>query len=348
MIAAAMASSSYRLPLVFWSGAGQDDQHEGGDAAAQAGEQVKVEPLAAYVDAGEPGRFRVAADGDRTAAERGPVEDQPADDGDRGEDQDQGRDAQDVRVGQAQVEDGLDGDDLGLAVGDLQGEPAGRGEHGERRDEGDHTPVGDEDPVDEPGGESDDHGREQDAREAEVLGGERRRPDGGEGHHRADRQVDAAADDDQGHADGDDSDDGGLRQDQLEVPGVQERVGFGETADGHQHGEYAEQGQVADIGAQTECAQTAGGRGWRGGAGRGPLLRPLVLRRRCGLCHDVGLPSMTRSSTRCSSSSWAAAVCTTRPSRSTSTRSARPSTSGTSLETSSTARPSSASRRITA
>ena len=78
------------------------------------------------------------------------------------------------------------------------------------------------------------------------------------------------------------------------------------------------------------------------------LRRPAVLRHGAGCVMTVGLPSITRSSTRCSSSSRAGAVCTTRPSRSTSTRSARPSTSGTSLETSSTARPSSASRRITA
>ena len=71
----------------------------------------RVEPLAAYVDAGEPGRLRVASDGDRAASERGPVQDEPADDGDRGEDEDQRRDAEDVGVGQAQVEDGLDGDD---------------------------------------------------------------------------------------------------------------------------------------------------------------------------------------------------------------------------------------------
>ena len=76
----------------------------------------------------------------------------------------------------------------------------------------------------------------------------------------------------------------------------------------------------------------------------GPVRRPQMP----AASWHVGLPSITRSSTRCSSSSRAGAVWTTRPSRSTSTRSARPSTSGTSLETSRTARPSSARRRITA
>ena len=261
----------------------------------------------------------------------------------------QGRYAEDVRVGQAQVQDRLDGDDLRLAVGELQGEAAGRGEHGQRRDERHHPPVRDQQPVDESGAESDEHGGEEDACEAVLLGGERGRPDRGERDHGTDRQIDAAAGDDERHADGDDADDGRLGQDQLQVPGVQEGVGLGESADGDQYGEDAEQRQVTDVRAHPESAQSAALRGrHRGRGGRDRLVRPTVLRRGDGLCHDVGLPSITRSSTRCSSSSRASAVCTTRPSRSTSTRSARPSTSGTSLETSRTARPSSASRRITA
>lgn len=196
--------------------------------------------------------------------------------GHRGEDEDQRGDAQDVAVGQAEVQDGPDGDDLGLAVGDLQGQSAGRGEHGQRRDERDQAAVGDQEPVDETGGEADDHRGEQDAREAVLLGGEGGRPDRGQGDHRADRQIDAAADDDERDADGDDPDHGGLRQDQLEVPGVQERLRFGEAADGDQDGEDTEQRQVADIGAQAECAQaTALLRGRCGrGTGHGPFCGP--------------------------------------------------------------------------
>src|SRR4051794_7722509 len=280
------------------AGAGQDDQQEGGDAAAQPGEQIQIQALAAYVDAGEPGGFRVAADGDRAAAEGGAVEDEPADDRHDREDDDERRDAEHVRVAFAQVEDAADGDDLGLAVGDLQGEAAGRGQHGERGDERDHAAVGDEQAVDQAASDADDHGGEQDAREAVVLGGHRRRPHGGQGDDRADRQVDAAGGDDEGHADGDDTDHRGLGEDELEVAGVEELVGLGDPADEDQRGEDAQEGEGADVGTGQQAAPGRGLAGrrhlvgvvpWRGGMPR----------------HDAGLPSMTRSSTRCSSSSRA-------------------------------------------
>ena len=194
----------------------------------------------------------------------------------------------------------------------------------------------------------------QDAREAVLLGGHRGRPHRGEGDDRADRQVDAAAGDDEGHADGDDADDGRLGEDELEVAGVQELVGLGDAADDDQDGEHAEQGEVADVGAQAECAQAArrcrrGGRGGRcpgSASSRGPWRSAPHGASGCVMTSG-SLPSRgrVRGARR---APGRAAVCTTRPSRSTSTRSARPRTSGTSLETSSTARPSSASRRITA
>src|SRR6478609_3929692 len=87
------------------AGAGEGHQQEGGDAAAQPGQQVEVEPLAADVDAGQPGGLGVAADGDGAAAEGGPVQDQPADDGDGREDQHQRRYAEHVRVALGEVED---------------------------------------------------------------------------------------------------------------------------------------------------------------------------------------------------------------------------------------------------
>src|SRR5690606_21654991 len=80
------------------TGAGQDDQQEGRDAAAQPGQQVEIEPLAADVDARQPGGLRVAADGDGAAAEGGPVQQQPADDGDHAEHQHQRRDAEHIGV----------------------------------------------------------------------------------------------------------------------------------------------------------------------------------------------------------------------------------------------------------
>lgn len=88
------------------------------------------------------------------------------------------------------------------------------------------------------------------AGEAVLLGGDGGGPHRGEGDDRADRQVDAAGDDDEGHADGDDADDGRLGEDQLEVAGVQELVRLGEAADQDQYGEHAEQGQGAHVGAE--------------------------------------------------------------------------------------------------
>src|SRR5690606_22705219 len=203
------------------------------------------------------------------------------------------------------------------------------------------TVVGEEDPVDRAAAEADGDGGEEDAGEAELLGGDGGRPDGGQGDDRADRQVDAAGGDDEGHADGDDTDDGRLGEDQLQVAGVEELVRFGEASDEDQDGEHPEQGERAHVGAEQDGAPGRGAGGRR-------RLADGVPRRGDGLRHVAGLPSMTRSSTRCSSSSRAGAEWTTRPSRRTRTRSARPRTSGTSLETSSTARPSSASRRTTA
>ena len=61
-------------------------------------EQHGVPP---HVDAGQPGRLRVAADGERAPAEGGAVEHHPADRDHRGEDVDQQRDAEQARVGDA-------------------------------------------------------------------------------------------------------------------------------------------------------------------------------------------------------------------------------------------------------
>ena len=71
-----------------------------------------------------------------------------------------------------------------------------------------------------------------------------------------------------------------------------------------QDGEDAEQREVADVGAQAERAHANAllrpARGLGGGS-----RRRVLLRRRGWLRHAVGLPSITRSSTRCSSSSRA-------------------------------------------
>ncbi|EGJ73619.1 putative ABC transporter integral membrane protein [Streptomyces sp. Tu6071] len=238
----------------------QDDEQEGRDAAAQSGEQVQVEALAADVDPGEAGRLGVGADRDAAPPEGGAVQQEPADDHDGEEDDDERRDAEHVVLAAPEVEHGLHGDDLRLAVGDLEREPACRGEHRERRDERDEPPVRDEDPVDEPAGEPDEERGEQDAPESVLLRRDGRRPHRGEGDDRADREVDAAGDDDEGDTDHDDPDDRGLGQDQLEVRGRDELVRLGDRADEGERREDTDEGERAPVPAD----QALGGDGLRG------------------------------------------------------------------------------------
>nr|BFE75763.1 hypothetical protein GCM10020092_090640 [Actinoplanes digitatis] len=84
---------------------------------------------------------------------------------------------------------------------------------------------------------------------AVALRGERRRPDAGERDDRADREVDAAADDHEGHPDGHDADRRGLLEDREDVvldPGrVTVELGPGDDPDDHQNDEHADQAQVA-------------------------------------------------------------------------------------------------------
>jgi hypothetical protein len=98
-------------------------------------------------------------------------------------------------------------DDL-LAVGDHVGEAARNRHHGERRDEGRDVEAGDQDsPAIKPfeaaaskrqrDGDDPSAGRATTLSIAEHHGGER--------HDGADREVDAADQDDQGHADGHDA-----------------------------------------------------------------------------------------------------------------------------------------------
>ncbi len=176
---------------------------------------------------------------------------QPADDGDGREDQHDRRNAQDIGIALAELQDRLDVDDLGAARADLEGQAAGRGEHGEGGDERHHAAEGDQQAVDQTAAQTHEQGGEQDAAEAVLLGGHRRRPDGGQGDHRAYGEVDTAADDDERDADGDDPDDGRLGEHELEVLEAEELLGCGEGADEDEGGEDDEEGEVAEVGAST-------------------------------------------------------------------------------------------------
>src|SRR6185312_14668342 len=95
--------------------------HHRGDAAAQPRDHVEQGGVPADVDAGEAGRLGVAADGERSAAERAAVEHQPADHDDGGEDVDQQRDAE--HVGGGDVVDRGHRDQLGAPVRQRLGQP---------------------------------------------------------------------------------------------------------------------------------------------------------------------------------------------------------------------------------
>src|SRR3954471_10292746 len=338
------------LPVGAGAGRRPGHDHDCGDPAAQARDHVEQDRGAPDVDAGEPGGLGVAADGDGPADERRPVEQDQTERDDDGEDPDEHGDAEDVAAGDA--DDRLVGDDLGPVLGEPRGEPPGTDEHRQRDDEGHEVAVGDECAVDEAGDGP--HGqRAQDHDDGTVgLRLQRGGPDRGERDERPDREVDPAADDHEGHADRDDADDRRAHQDVLDVVPGQEVVAR-ERPDHDEHDEHGDQPEVAHL--DVRPAPTEPGphpaRGSRLLRDRSPARRHS--RRAGGLVpHGVpahaALPSMTRSSTVDSSNSSAGASCTTRPSRSTRTRSARPSTSGTSLETRRTPTPESASRRTTA
>ena len=132
-------------------------QHDRGDAAGDAGQDVELHGVPLHPDAGQPGGLGVAADGEGAPAERRAVEQHPAGDGDQREDDHQRRDAEHVAGEEGEEVAVLD--DLGAPVGDDLGQAAGGGEHRQGRDEGDELAVGDDHAVDQPGAGADQRAR---------------------------------------------------------------------------------------------------------------------------------------------------------------------------------------------
>ena len=103
------------------------------------------------------------------------------------------------------------------ALGEYQYQAASEAQHGEGHDEGGDPDIGYERPVDGPHRQSDgepDKDRE-DRVEAELHG-----PGGGDSgqpHHRADREVDSAREDDEELADRHDRDERYLARDEVEI-----------------------------------------------------------------------------------------------------------------------------------
>ena len=243
--------------------------------------------------------------------------------------------------------------DLGPALGDDLGEAPGGGQHGQGRDEGHHSAVRDQQAVDQSAGQADEQRDEHHhgpvVAPRQRLGGQGGRPDRRQRHDRADRQVDAASGDHEGHPDRDHADHRGESQDGEAVVDARELLPRGRDAHDAEHDQRHDQAEVApDRRAQQHSHDAAALL-----AAPGQGLLDLLAVGHCPsgclafLCH-AALPSITRSRTRCSSISVAGPVCTMRPSRITRTRSTRPSTSSTSLDTTTTARPCAASERMRA
>src|SRR5690606_12286058 len=262
-----------------------------------------------------------------------------------GQDDDEQGDTEDPRGG-----DGIDlgvRRDLRLLAGDLRSQATRRHEHGEGGDEGNQPPIGDQDAVDESHGHADGDRGEDHAAGTVALSLQCGRPYAGEGHDGAHRQVDAAADDDEGHANGDHADRGSLHEDSEDIAadpgGVAVEVRAGDRADEQQHDQHADEREVAPDRLRRLIAPPALS------ARASDLLRgDLAAQPGLGAhaTSSINDPAMTMSSTVASSSSLAEASWMIRPSRITSTRSESPRTSGTSLETSSTPTPRSARSRI--
>ena len=137
-------------------------------------------------------------------------------------------------------------DDERAPLGEDLGEPAGGDQHRKGGHERDDIAVGDHDAVDQARTEPDrerDHDHHDPVRlVGEVLDRRQGRHDRGETQDRADRQVDAARDDDQGHADADDTDDRCLAEDHQRVAEGGEALTGGDGA--HDHERAAARGRV--------------------------------------------------------------------------------------------------------
>jgi hypothetical protein len=150
----------------------------------------------------------------------------------------------------ADQQEGFVGDRLGAAIGDQEGDAAKRHQTAERDHERGHAEVGGE-----PALVHADHERHREAGKTRrnpvpavrILEPGDEHTDGA--HHRADREVDLARDDDQPDGGGDDADHGRLLRDVVEVFRRQEVAGG--NLEGQRH---HDQHPRHDRQAQVECA----------------------------------------------------------------------------------------------
>src|SRR5215207_5113687 len=289
-------------------------------------------------DAGQPRALRVRAD--RVELATGAVVAQPLAHGQEHDERDDHEDryAED-RVG-AEVQEGV-GQRLGVdlaAVGPQEREAAEHVERAEGHDERGHLPPRHEDPVEQPARRPErDAEQEHDRqRKAGMLRQQVPGEVGAQPEHRADREVDVARDEHERLAGGED------REDRRVEREIAQRVGLDEArledrGDRDQQRECHDDAELADAEhplGQAACALALRGRRSSGGSGLGAHAA-------AGLAWPVAarITLSSSASSRLSSS-------VRRPSCITSTRSAMPSTSGSSLEIISTATPRPASSLI--
>src|SRR4051794_28430501 len=203
-------------------------------------------------------------------------------------------------------------------------------ERAERHHERRHAPEADQRAVDGAEARADGHGDRDDQRDrdARVVGEERAGGERGEAEHRAHRQVDVAADDDDGLADGEQRDERDVEPDVAQVL-RREVARLGQVGAADEQRERHEQPELAH--AEDQLDDAAGpalledGRDGDGGGVGAHAARP-----RC--------PVAARTTDSSSASSRSSSA-VRRPSCMTSTRSAIPSTSGSSEEIIRTASP---------
>src|SRR3954447_18561118 len=312
---------------------------DAGQAREGAAGHEGPEDPSADADARERRRLGVGADRVQLAARAVGAHRVAGDEHHDHRDQRQDRDAQDrVRADAQEAVGHVGGVDL-PALGPLEVRAADDVQRPDRHHQRRHAAQRDQRAVDraEAGADrdaQDDDERDRDARVVAEQG-----PDGqrGEAQDRADREVDVARDDDDRLPDGQHRDDRHVERDVAQVLAVEEAVVVERGAD-HEDRQHADQAQLAYAQQRVEHVAPLAA-----GARRRHRRRGGGVRDAHAATSACPVAARTTDSSVASSRESAAA---SRPSCMTSTRSAIPSTSGSSEEIISTARPSPASSDI--
>lgn len=198
--------------------------HDASEAEKEASNGVDAGFDEAGADAAEAGGGFVGADGKNIATENGAIHENGHEDREIDGESDAGGKVPTYRVFGVWIgHEEFDrvkrfvGRIHGLVVGAKFGEAAGDAEHTESDDKGSHAKAGDNAAIEEAdNGPAENGGQESDF-DRVPLSDEPGGDHAGEGDDGADAEINAAADDDHGHAESADSHDDGLIQDGFEV-----------------------------------------------------------------------------------------------------------------------------------